>query len=105
LAIFTINVLATASTPMSTLDAKGKHSCPQQFTKKHISGMQQQQLKALIFKFEHLFDRTLGNWKTDSVSIKLKEGAKHFQLLLFPVPRIHKDTLKGNNNYGVTYKY
>jgi hypothetical protein len=53
---------------------------------KHLSGMQQQQLKALFYKFEHLFDGTLGNWKTDPVSFKLKEGAKPFQLAPFSVP-------------------
>jgi hypothetical protein len=59
----------------------------------HLSGMQQQQLKALLYKFEHLFDGTLGNWKTDPVSFELKEGAKCILLAPFSVPKIHKDTL------------
>jgi hypothetical protein len=41
-----------------------------------------------------LSDGTLGNWITDPVSFKLKEGAKPFQLAPFSVPKIHKDTLK-----------
>jgi hypothetical protein len=39
---------------------------------KHLSNNQQQQLKALLYKFEHLFDGALGDWKTDPVK---KEGA------------------------------
>jgi Reverse transcriptase (RNA-dependent DNA polymerase) len=61
---------------------------------KHLSGMQQKQLKALLYKFEHLFDGTLGDWKTDPINFKLKEGAKPFQLAPFSVPKIHEDTLK-----------
>jgi hypothetical protein len=41
-----------------------------------------------------LFDGTLGNWKKDPESFKLKEGAKPFQLAPFSVPKIQKDTLK-----------
>jgi hypothetical protein len=51
-------------------------------------------LKALLYKFEHLFDGTLGDWKTDPVSFKLKAGAKSFQLAPFSVPKIHEATLK-----------
>jgi hypothetical protein len=61
----------------------------------HLSEIQQQQLKALLYKFEHLFNGTLGNWKTDPISFKLKEGAKPFQLAPFSVPKIHEDLLKG----------
>jgi hypothetical protein len=46
---------------------------------KHLSGTQQQQLKALLCRFEHLFDETLGDWKTDPISFQLKEGAKRYQ--------------------------
>jgi hypothetical protein len=55
--------------------------------------MQQQHLKALLFKFEHLFDGTLGNWKTDPESF-----AKPFQLAPFSVPKIPILPFLGNMN-------
>jgi hypothetical protein len=90
------DVFAAASTPMSILDAKYEKANIDVTINslKHLSGMQQQQLKALLYKFEHLFGGTLGNWKTDPVSFKLNEGAKPFQLAPFSVPKIHKDTVK-----------
>jgi Retroviral aspartyl protease len=90
------DVFATASTPMSILDAKYEKANIDATinTFKHLNGNQQQQLKALLYKFEHLFDGTLGDWTTEPVSFKLKEGAKPFQLSPFPVPKIHEDTLK-----------
>jgi hypothetical protein len=42
----------------------------------------------------NLFDGTLGDWKTDPVSFKRKEGAKPFQLAPFSVSKIQEDTLK-----------
>jgi hypothetical protein len=54
---------------------------------------QQQQLKALLYKFKPVFDGTLGDWNTDPVSVKLEEGAKPFQLLPFQF-QIHQVTLK-----------
>ena len=70
------DVFATASTPMSILDAKYEKANIDATinTFKHLNSNQQQQLKALLYKFEHLFDGTLGDWNTESVSFKLKEG-------------------------------
>jgi hypothetical protein len=72
------DVFATATNPMAILDANYEKANIDATIKslKHLSGMQQQQLKALLYKFEHLFDGTLGNWNTDPVSFQLKEGAK-----------------------------
>jgi hypothetical protein len=55
---------------MSILDAKYEKANIDATinTLKHLSNNLQQQLKALLYKFEHLFDGTLGNWKTDPVS-------------------------------------
>jgi hypothetical protein len=90
------DVFATASTPMSILDAKYEKANIDATinTLKHLSSSQQQQLKALLYKFEHLFDGTLGDWNTDPVSFKLKDGATPFQLPPFSVPKIHEETLK-----------
>jgi hypothetical protein len=90
------NVFTTVSTPMAILDAKYEKANIDASTNtlKHLSRMQQQQLKALLYKFEHLFDGTLGNWNTAPLSFKLKEGVKPFQLTPFSVPKIHEATLK-----------
>ncbi len=45
-------------------------------------------------KFEELFDRTLGDWGTEPVSLNLKEGAKPYHGRLFPTPKAHKETMK-----------
>jgi hypothetical protein len=47
-----------------------------------------------MYKFEHLFDGTLGNWNPSPVSFKHKEGVKPFQLAPFSVPKIHEATPK-----------
>jgi hypothetical protein len=90
------DAFAAASTPMSILDAKYEKANIDATINslKQLSGMQQKQLKALLFKFERLYDGTLGDWKTDPVSFRLKEGANPFQLAPFSVPMIHEDTLK-----------
>jgi hypothetical protein len=66
------DVFATASTPMSILDAKYEKANINAtiISLKQISGIQQQQMKALLYKFEHLNDGTLGNWKTVPVSLQ-----------------------------------
>jgi hypothetical protein len=81
------DVFEAASTPLSILDAKYEKATIDATINslKHLIGMEKQQLKALLYKFEHVFDGTLGNWKTDPVSFKLKEGAKPFQLAPFSV--------------------
>jgi hypothetical protein len=48
-------------------------------------------LKSLLSKYEHLFDDLLGDWKTDPVGLRLKSSP-------FPVPKIHKETLKKEIN-------
>jgi hypothetical protein len=52
-------------------------------TIKHLSRIQQCQMKALIPIPEHLFD---GDWNTSPLKSKLKEGVKPFQLTPFSVP-------------------
>jgi hypothetical protein len=91
------------STPMSSLDAKyEKANIDANInTHKHLSRMQQQQLKALLYKFEHLFDWTLGNWNTSPESFKLKEGVKPFQLAPFSVLKINKATPKKGSKMHV----
>jgi hypothetical protein len=65
------DVFATASTPKSILDVKyEKVNIDATINSlKHLSRMQQEQLKALLYKFEHLFDGTLGNCKNRSTKL------------------------------------
>eukprot|EP00804_Cyclotella_cryptica_P025220 CCRYP_010332-RA/>CCRYP_010332-RA protein AED:0.45 eAED:0.45 QI:0/-1/0/1/-1/1/1/0/111 len=40
----------------------------------HLSLQDQNKLLELLTEFEELFDGTLGDWKTDPVSLQLREG-------------------------------
>jgi hypothetical protein len=63
-----------------------------------LDSKQKISLKSLLSKYEHLFDGLLGDWKTDPVDLRLKSGEMPFQLLPFPVPKIHEETLKKEIN-------
>jgi hypothetical protein len=41
-----------------------------------------------------MFDGTVGDFKMDPISFKLKEGAKAFHGRPFPIPHIHLETLR-----------
>lgn len=60
----------------------------------HLTPVQQAELILLLQEFEELFDGTLGTWQTPPVHLELKEGATPYHGKAFPVPHIHKDTLK-----------
>ena len=49
-------------------------------------------LKALLKKYEHLFDGTLGVWNDEPYNIELKEGAKPYHSRPFPVPKANTRT-------------
>jgi hypothetical protein len=44
--------------------------------------------------YESLFDGTLGDWKTKPVSFQLKKGVSPHHGQAFPVPKVHKETIK-----------
>ena len=58
------------------------------------SMMKKCQLHALLSKYKHLFDGTLGTWHKEPYTIELKEGVKPYHSRPFPVPKIHEHTLK-----------
>ena len=60
----------------------------------HLSVTQQRDLLKLLQDFEELFDGTLGDWDTEPIHLKVKEGATPYHGRPFPVPRIHLETLK-----------
>ena len=55
---------------------------------------QKHQLHALLSKYEHLFNGTLGTCQKEPYNIELKEGVKPYHSRPFPVPKIHEHTLK-----------
>ncbi len=57
---------------------------------KHLSVPVREKLLKLLTKFKDLFDGTLGNYYTEPVSLKLKEGAKPYHGKPFPTPKAHK---------------
>eukprot|EP00804_Cyclotella_cryptica_P028771 CCRYP_018716-RA/>CCRYP_018716-RA protein AED:0.36 eAED:1.00 QI:0/-1/0/1/-1/1/1/0/123 len=48
----------------------------------HLSLQDQNKLLELLTEYEELFDGTLGDWKTDHVSLQLKEGVTR-------IPRVY----------------
>ena len=61
---------------------------------RHLNKDEKHQLHALLHKYEHLFDGTLGAWKNEPYNIEFKEGAKPYHSRLFPIPKVHECTLK-----------
>jgi hypothetical protein len=52
-------------------------------------------LQKLLDKFAHLFDRTLGNWRTDPVELELKnKDEKPYYAKPYPVPHSQEQKLK-----------
>ena len=60
----------------------------------HLNESQKEKLLQVLEKFETLFDGTLGDWNTDPVHFEFKDGAKPYHGRPFPVPRIHRETMK-----------
>jgi hypothetical protein len=60
-----------------------------------ISTDQQEKLHKLLKKFAHLFDGTLGNWKTDPVDLELKDrNEKPYHAKPYPVQHSQEQQLK-----------
>ncbi len=60
---------------------------------KHLSADQQKKLLQLLKKYKLLFDGTLCDWKTKLVSFQLKEGVSPYHGQVFPMPKVHKETI------------
>jgi hypothetical protein len=78
------------------LDAKYKPADLDEVVRQceHLDRDQQQQLYALLSKYESLFDGTLGTWHDQPYNIELQEGAKPYHARPFPIPKVHEHTLK-----------
>ena len=60
----------------------------------HPSSTKKESLLQLVQKFEEFFDGMLGDWKTSPVHFELKEWVNPFHGRPFPVPWIHRETMK-----------
>jgi hypothetical protein len=60
----------------------------------HLTSDERAALLALLLNYEGLFDGTLGDWDTEPVKFELREGAQPYHGKPFPVPHIHRKTLK-----------
>jgi hypothetical protein len=60
----------------------------------YLDSNEQQQLLALLTKYKHLFDGTLGTWNNEPYDIELKARAMPYHSRPFPIPKIHERTLK-----------
>jgi hypothetical protein len=60
----------------------------------HHNPTEKLKLLELITEFEDLFDGTLGEWKTEPVSLELKEGSIPYHGRAYPIPQKHNATVK-----------
>ena len=60
----------------------------------HLDQSQKQKLKSLLFKYEHLFDGTLGQFDDDPVDFELKDGAKPYAAKPYGLPASIEDKLR-----------
>ena len=52
----------------------------------HLSSQQRNKILRLLTKYEELFDGTLGDFKTDPISLKLRKDAKPYHGRPYPIP-------------------
>ena len=79
------------------LNAKYKQADPPKVVRDnytHLDSGQKEDFLVLLGKFDELFDGTLGDWKTEPVSLEIKEGANPFHGRPVPAPVIHRYTLR-----------
>jgi hypothetical protein len=60
----------------------------------HLNPTEKLQLLELLMEFEDLFDGTLGDWDTETVSFQLKEGSTPYHGRAYPIPQKHNATVK-----------
>jgi Reverse transcriptase (RNA-dependent DNA polymerase) len=69
-----------------------------------LNAKEQQQLYNLLNKFAHLFDGTLGSWKTDPVDLELRdEDGKPYHAKPYPVPYSQEQKLRDEVRRLVEY--
>ena len=58
----------------------------------YLSLQDQNKLLEILTEFDELSYETLGDWKTDTVSLELKECTKRYHGRSYPVPKAYKET-------------
>ena len=53
----------------------------------HLTNSKQEKLLKLLTEFEDLFDGTVGDWDTEPVYLKPKEGARPYHDRPYPTPK------------------
>ena len=59
-----------------------------------LSDEEKEALRRLLYKYEDLFDGTLGKWTGSPIKLTLTKDATPYHARAFPVPRCHLATLK-----------
>ena len=65
---------------------------------KNLNNDKQSFILKLLRKHEKIFDGTLDNYTGSEHKIELLEGSKPYHAISFPIPKIHKETLKTEGN-------
>ena len=60
----------------------------------HLSAEDKSKIKAVLYRYESLFEGRLGLWDTAPISLELEDNTKPFHTRVFPVPQIHEATLR-----------
>ena len=78
------------------LDAKYEKANIEEYVQEctDLDDLQKHLLKELLYKYEPLFDGTLGKWKMKPVSLRLKPNSKLGSSRPFLVSHYHLETLK-----------
>ena len=61
---------------------------------KHLTDDKRDALHTIITKYECLFNRNLGTWKTKSIDIELHPDTKSYHAKAYPVPQEHEYLFK-----------
>ena len=67
----------------------------------HLTVSQRNRLLKLLLEFEELFDRTVGDWKTEPIKLQLKPGTILYHGRAFPIPpHSLRDSYERNGKIG-----
>ena len=59
-----------------------------------LTEIEKKKLLKLLYKYESIFDGTLGTWQTEDIKIELNPDAKPYHAKPFPVPYSQEQKLK-----------
>ena len=59
----------------------------------NLTTNEKQSLSQLLYKYQHVFDGTLGQWRSTPYNIQLKDNVTPYHAKPFPIPKVHEQTL------------